>query len=109
MNDFNNALNIVLNTQPIVTASFAAIGLATVFALLWKILQPIFVYLTSSPAHMITVWCAVLIVVGSTFWGYHLQGDKGAFGGFGISASVLGGVLLAIYWLRKWIAWSWGS
>lgn len=106
MKDFNTALDLVLTFQPFITFSLAAIGLATVFLLIWQVLKPLVSYLATSRSHMLVFWCTLLIVGGFTLLGLGADANLGVYYGAGASASGTGLVVLGIYWLRKWVKWN---
>ncbi len=105
MHEFSQALDTVLTFQPLVTLSLAAVGLATVFFLFWQILSPVLSYLSKSGNHLVTFWCIFLLIAGGTFIGLSYDTQHGAFLGAGIGSAVFGFLVLAFYWLRKWVKW----
>jgi Na+/citrate or Na+/malate symporter len=111
--DFNQALNSVLSEKPFIALSLAAIGLATVFWLLWQALRPLIGYLGGNNVRMAVFWCSILIVGGGAgagyFGGNYYQVESAALGGASIASITIGSVILLIYGIRKWVLWSYNQ
>lgn len=98
-------LNTVLNSYPVITFSLASIGLASIFWILYSFLKPLLSYFTESGHHLLIFWTVSLIIAGGAVLGYGQNSVKGACEGGGIASLVSGAVVLAIYWLHKWVKW----
>lgn len=98
-------MNEIITNHPVLVLGLAAIGLATVFHLMWQLLQPIFGYLFANNNHLVVFWCSLMIVIGSTLIGLGMDFKLNSYLGSGIGLASTGGAILGIYWFRKWVKW----